>query len=125
MRSAIDLRPELGGKSFAQPEGITVAEIDPETDELATGKCPMHERVAMLTTQVPASECFRHNIYFDVASEQSLAQAAVFQTTQSQTSRKKQNEKSPGKFARLRETQVETHQDGRRVLVNEMRIVTK
>ena len=125
MRSAIDLRPELGGKSFAQPEGITVAEIDPETDELATGKCPMHERVAMLTTQVPASECFRHNIYFDVAIEQSLAQAAVFQTTQSQTSRKKQNEKLPGKFARLRETQVETQQDGRRVLVNEMRIGTK
>src|SRR5437868_3324277 len=125
MKSAIDLRPELGGKSFAQPDGITVAEIDPETDELATGKCPMQERVAMLTTQVPASECFRHNIYFDVASKQSLSQAAVFQTTQSQTSRKKQNEKSPGKFARLRDTQVETQQDGRRVLVNEMRIATK
>src|SRR5260370_36941439 len=25
MKSAIDLRPELGGKSFAQPDGITVA----------------------------------------------------------------------------------------------------
>src|SRR5437764_7049756 len=121
MRSAIDLRPELGGKSFAQPDGITVAEIDPETDELATGKCPMHERVAMLTTQVPPSECFRHNIYFDVANEQQLAQPAVFQATQSQPSRKKQNEKSPGKFARLRDTQVETNRDGRRVLVNEMR----
>src|SRR5207248_2594704 len=57
MKTAIDLRPELGGKSFPQPEGITVAEIDPETNELATGKCPMHERVAMMTTQVPASEC--------------------------------------------------------------------
>src|SRR5207237_4468114 len=57
MKSAVDLRPELGGKSFAQPEGITIAEIDPETDELATGKCPTHERVAMLATQVPASEC--------------------------------------------------------------------
>jgi penicillin-binding protein 1B len=121
MKSAIDLRPELGGKSFAQPEGITVAEIDPETDELATGKCPMHERVAMLTTQAPLSECFRHNIYFDVASEQPPAQAAIFQTTQSEASRKKQNEKSPGKFARLRDTQVETNKDGRRVLVNEMR----
>ena len=121
MKSAIDLRPELGGKSFAQPEGITVAEIDPETEELATGKCPMHERVAMLTTQVPPSECFRHNIYFDVAGEQPLAQPAVFQATQSGGSRKKQTEKSPGKFARLRDTQVETNKDGRRVLVNEMR----
>ena len=121
MKTAIDLRPELGGKSFAQPEGITVAEIDPETDELATGKCPMHERVAMMTTQVPASECFRHNVYFDVATQESLVQPAVFETTQPQTSRKRQNEKSPEKFARLRDTQVETNQDGRRVLVNEMR----
>jgi penicillin-binding protein 1B len=121
MKSAVDMRPELGGKSFAQPEGITVAEIDPETDELATGKCPTHERVAMLTTQVPPSECFRHNIYFDVGSEQPLAQPAVFQATQSGGSRKKQTEKSPGKFARLRDTQVETNRDGRRVLVNEMR----
>ena len=125
MKSAIDLRPELGGKSFAQPEGITVAEIDPETDELATGKCPMHERVAMLTTQVPPSECFRHNLYFDVASEPPLAQPAVFQTIQSQSSRKKQTEKSPGKFPRLRDTQVETNKDGRRVLVNEMRSGTR
>ncbi|HMH44077.1 MAG TPA: PBP1A family penicillin-binding protein [Pyrinomonadaceae bacterium] len=122
MKSAIDFRPELGGKSFAQPGGITVAEIDPETDELATGKCPMHERVAMLTTQLPASECFRHNIYFDFGIEQAPAQTAVFQTTQSQPSRKQQTEKSPGKLARLRDTQVETSRDGRRVLVNEMRI---
>jgi len=121
MKSAVDLRPELGGKSFAQPEGITIAEIDPETDELATGKCPTHERVAMLATQVPASECFRHNIYFDVAVEQSLAQPAVFQTTQSETPRKRQNEKSPGKPTRLGDTQVETNKNGRRVLVNEMR----
>jgi penicillin-binding protein 1B len=121
MKTAVDMRPELGGKSFAQPEGITIAEIDPETDELATGKCPMHERAAMLTTQVPPSECFRHNIYFDVAGEQALTQPAVFQATQSGGSRKKQTEKSPGKFARLRDTQVETNKDGRRVLVNEMR----
>src|SRR5205085_78384 len=121
MKSAIDFRPELGGRSFAQPAGITIAEIDPETDELATGKCPMHERVAMLTTQLPASECFRHNIYFDVGTEQSLAQPAVFRTTQPLPSRKKQNEKSPGDSARLRDTQVETNKDGRRVLVNELR----
>jgi hypothetical protein len=125
MKSAIDLRPELGGKSFAQPDGITVAEIDPETDELATGKCPMHERVAMLTTQVPPSECFRHNIYFDFAGEQPLAQPAVFQTTQAEASRKKQNDGSPGQFARLRDTQVETNKDGRKVLINEMRIGTR
>ncbi|PYS21971.1 MAG: hypothetical protein DMF72_15240 [Acidobacteria bacterium] len=65
MKGAIDFRPELGGTSFDQPEGITIAEVDPDTDELATGKCPMHERVALLTEQAPTSECFRHNVYFD------------------------------------------------------------
>jgi hypothetical protein len=75
----------------------------------------------MLTAQVPASECFRHNIYFDLGVEQPIAQPAVFQTTQSQLSRKKQNEKSPERIARLHATQVETNEDGRRVLVNEMR----
>ncbi|MFN2577714.1 MAG: transglycosylase domain-containing protein [Pyrinomonadaceae bacterium] len=125
MKGAIDLQPELGGKSFAQPNGVTIADIDPETDELATDKCPMHERVALLTMQVPPSECFRHNFYSDVSTEALLAQRAVFQTTQVQSSRQNQTDKSPGKFARLRDTQVETSNNGRRVLVNEMRIMAK
>src|SRR5204863_6560596 len=48
MKAAMDLRPELGGKRFDQPEGITIADIDPETDELASTGCPMHQHVAML-----------------------------------------------------------------------------
>src|SRR5215471_3820704 len=70
MKSAVDLRPELGGRSFDQPDGITIADIDPETDELASGKCPMHERVALLAAQAPKSECFRHNFYFDGRDDQ-------------------------------------------------------
>src|SRR5207253_7524240 len=69
MKNAVDLRPELGGKSFDQPDGISIVEIDPETEELATGKCPTHERVAILTNQAPLSECFRHNIYFDLRND--------------------------------------------------------
>ncbi len=45
MKSAVDFRPELGGKSFDRPDGITIVEIDPETGQLATGLCPLHERV--------------------------------------------------------------------------------
>src|SRR5258705_1194908 len=40
MKSAVDLRPELGGRSFAQPDGITIIDVDPETEELATVLCP-------------------------------------------------------------------------------------
>jgi penicillin-binding protein 1B len=77
MKAAIDARPELGGASFDQPAGVTVADIDPETDELASVKCPMHEQVAILASQAPKSECFRHNFYSDVADERTEYAAAT------------------------------------------------
>src|SRR5947208_4249722 len=55
MKNAVDLRPELGGKSFEQPDGVAIVDIDPQTDELATSKCPMHQRVALLANQAPLS----------------------------------------------------------------------
>src|SRR2546425_8764070 len=71
MKTAVDSRPELGGKSFERPDGVTIVEIDPETDQLATSKCPQHERVALLTSQAPTSECYRHNVYFDLTNSPS------------------------------------------------------
>src|SRR5438270_3219619 len=53
IKNAVDLRPELGGKSFARPAGVTIVEIDPETEELATGLCPQHELVAIASSQAP------------------------------------------------------------------------
>jgi penicillin-binding protein 1B len=125
MKTAVDLRPELGGKSFDQPDGITIAEIDPETDELATGKCPAHEHVALLTGQAPTSECFRHNVYFDLANAPSLVQTSAVLSSESRRPRRKQIEKLPRGPALLRDTQVETNRQGKRVLVNEMRIMTR
>ena len=49
-------------------------------DELATGKCPMHQTVALLTTQAPMSECFRHNVYFDLAAEPAAASKRIRST---------------------------------------------
>jgi penicillin-binding protein 1B len=123
MRAAIDLRPELGGKSFAQPPGITIVEIDPETDALATGKCPMHERVALRLEQAPTSECFRHNIYFNLPGERT--DVAVATTARSEAPRlpKDRPKNSPREFTMLQETRVDTDKRGRRVLVNEMRVV--
>jgi penicillin-binding protein 1B len=121
MKGAVDLRPELGGKSFSQPEGITIAEIDPNTDGLATGKCPTHERVALLTRQAPTSECFRHNIYFDLGDNSSDVVTSA--PTISAAPRASGNRKNPSKeFALLRDTQVDTDKRGRSVLVNEMRL---
>src|SRR5205807_4452017 len=87
MKTAVDFRPELGGRAFAVPDGVTIADIDPATDELATGKCPTHERVAMLTAQAPKSECFKHNVYFSLTNEPALFQTPGLRSSESQQPR--------------------------------------
>jgi penicillin-binding protein 1B len=122
MKAAVDLRPELGGKSFDVPEGITIAEVDTETDELATGKCPTHESVALLSEQAPTSECFRHNFYFDLGEQRSEVAIA------GKSERPEVNKRSAGLPSRLiaaRSTQVVTDTTGRRVLTNEMRSLNR
>ena len=126
MKGAVDLRPELGGRAFDQPEGTTVVEIDPKTDNLATGKCPSHERVAILAMQAPTSECFQHNIYFDVRSESPAAETPVISKAETTRASKNRSRKSfPGELAAMRDTQVSTDKQGRRVLLNEMRVSGK
>jgi penicillin-binding protein 1B len=123
MKSALDLRPEFGGKSFDRPEGITIVEIDPETGQLATGLCPLHQRVAIATTQAPFSECYRHNVYFDLTnSSEPKTETPVL--AKSEMPHPKNRQKYPaGEFALLRDTWVDTDRSGRKVLVNEMRVV--
>ncbi len=124
MKNVVDLRPELGGKSFAQPDGVTIVEIDPETDELATGKCPRHERVAIALAQAPTSECFRHSIYFALPNDAPGGQGEVPTVAKSEAPRLPRNRPkvSPGEFALLRDTRIETDKRGRSVLVNDMRV---
>jgi penicillin-binding protein 1B len=121
VKNAVDLRPELGGKSFAQPDGVTIVEIDPETDELATGNCPQHELIAIASAQAPRSECFRHSIYFASPDE---AKQEVITLARSETPRstKPPRNYSSEEFARLRDTRTETDKRGRSVLVNEMKV---
>jgi penicillin-binding protein 1B len=121
MKNVVDLRPELGGKSFAQPAGVTIVEIDPETDELATGLCPQHERVAIASAQAPTAECFRHSIYFALPHDpkEELPALARSETPRSTKSRPKS---SPGELALLRDTRIETDKRGRSVLVNELKV---
>lgn len=127
MKGAVDLRPELGGKSFAQPDGITIADIDPETNELATGKCPQHERVAIASSQAPFSECYRHNVYFNLPDSESEPAVDISALAKSKTDSRRWPKGSDSnqlaiESADLRSTRVETNPRGRPVLVNEMRI---
>jgi penicillin-binding protein 1B len=121
MKTAIDLRPELGSKSFEQPEGITTLDIDPETDEIASYKCPMHERVAMLLSQAPKSECFRHNFYFDGGDATDL-QARSVNPPPASPARKRERSDGRLQLSLYPDTQTEKDKRGRSVLVNEMRV---
>jgi len=122
MKSAVDLRPELGGKSFAKPDGVTIVEIDPESEELATGKCPQHERVAIASAQAPTSECFRHSIYFALPDNEPREEAPVVARLDTPRATKPRQKYSSKEFALLRDTRIEKDQRGRSVLVNEMRV---
>jgi penicillin-binding protein 1B len=122
MKGAVDLRPEFGGKSFAQPDGITIVEIDPETEELATGKCPQHETVAIATAQAPTSECFRHSIYFALPNDQSSGPNPTVAKAEIPRAMNNRPKDSPREFALLRDTRVDVDKSGKRVLVNEIRV---
>jgi penicillin-binding protein 1B len=122
MKAAIDLRPELGGKFFDQPAGITIVDVDPESEELATRSCPSHERVAILSSQAPNSECFRHSIYFALPVESASDNGPYLATSRALLHWNRQKYSS-GDTAVMGNTRVDTDRQGRKVLVNEMRVV--
>jgi len=117
MKAVTDLRPELGGKFFAQPDDVNIVEVDPDTDQLATGVCPQHERVAILAAQAPSTECYRHNIYF-IRDDEPAPGSLI-------TRREPPSTNSSQSLAARADTTVETDSNGRRTLVNELRVVTR
>ena len=46
--------------SFHAPAGVTFADVDPDTGELATRKCPRRLREAFLTGSEPTLPCLQH-----------------------------------------------------------------
>lgn len=118
MKAAVDLKPELGGKSFAQPEDVAIVDVDPDSSQLTMGACPQHQRVAILISQQPTSECFRHSPSFDFAESYETAEPLL-----TRNERRFVHPARPPdeKFTSPGETRVDTDASGRRVLVNEMR----
>jgi penicillin-binding protein 1B len=60
VNSAVQLRPELGGRNFECPEGIKFVEIDSENGLLSTLGCPARELIAVSEALAPNADCFRH-----------------------------------------------------------------
>lgn len=62
MKQALDLRPELGGESFAMPGGIVVANIDPRTGCLASSESSESRQEIFIAGTEPLSPCFEETV---------------------------------------------------------------
>ena len=60
IKSAVELKPELGGRNFDCPEGIKFVEIDADQGSLSTLSCPHRELIAITEGLAPHVECFLH-----------------------------------------------------------------
>jgi penicillin-binding protein 1B len=60
VRGAVELKPELGGRNFACPEGIKFVEIDADNGSLSTLSCPHRELIAVTERLAPNVECMLH-----------------------------------------------------------------
>jgi len=118
MKAAVDARPELGGRSFDQPEGISFVEVDPETNQLATGVCPQHERVAVLASEAAISECYRHNVYSDSGNDAPIDDTMNVAKVERP---RLPNRRQTLELNHFKDTRIDVDRYGRRTLVNEMK----
>jgi penicillin-binding protein 1B len=75
MNAAVELKPELGGRTFECPEGIKFVEIDAETGSLSTLSCPRRELIAVTERLAPHGECFLHGNLPESIGVESVAQS--------------------------------------------------
>ncbi len=122
VNGALQLRPELGGKSFACPEGIKFVEIDTEDGLISTLSCPSRELIAVTESLAPNAECFKHSSVPPGVENEPVQALASHKSRPAAVSRP---EMEPGSLLRQAApwgaTRVEVDQRGRRTLVNAMR----
>lgn len=138
VKSAVELRPDLGGAEFERPAGITHVEIDPETGMLAGEFCPQRERIAITGALAPSFECYTHSPAAGLLASNDDAEvydSAIAQTNsaaisaqESSSSRRMPALPTPARSAEnletpaLQRTRVETNSSGRSALVTDVRI---
>jgi membrane carboxypeptidase/penicillin-binding protein len=121
MNGAVALRPELGGRTFACPEGIKFVEIDNDTGLLSTLSCRNRELIAVTNALAPNAECYEHgNLRETLEANQNGAPAMNDSSAQAARRRSKEIT-NPNKYSSLMTTRVDVDARGRRTLVNEMR----
>ncbi len=121
MNGAVALRPELGGRTFACPEGIKFVEIDNDTGLLSTLSCPNRELIAVTNALAPNAECYKHGNFRETPEANQNGALAMNDSSAQATRRRKKEITNPNKYSPLMTTRVDVDARGRRTLVNEMR----
>jgi penicillin-binding protein 1B len=93
MKQALDLRPELGGDSFARPGGLVTVEIDPATGCLASPDSPARIQEVFLAGTEPSSSCTQEVIAETAPDETSdIQEPQDLSTSETETGSRDQDE---------------------------------
>jgi penicillin-binding protein 1B len=127
VRGAVELRPELGGQAFERPAGITTIEIDPETGLRVTPSCPQRERIAVASSFVTTTECYKHrgemyDLMAEAVDQQFYEETATTAARRHPAPPRVLTSEEIKELPRSRTTRVETNAQGRRILTNEVRV---
>jgi penicillin-binding protein 1B len=123
VNGAVELRPELGGRTFECPEGIKFVEIDTDSGLLSTLSCPHRELIAVTDRLAPNLECYHHgNLPESNQRSEAATQSVSAASLLAQQRRPPLQENFLSRdFETLKLTRVDVNARGGRTLVNDMR----
>jgi membrane carboxypeptidase/penicillin-binding protein len=119
MKSAVALRPELGGRTFECPEGIKFVETDADTGFLSTLACPHRELVAITDRLAPNFECYSHGNAPTRLPGIDVSETPDEGVTVAQNARARATKILPQNH--FSNTVTDSDANGRRILINSMR----
>jgi penicillin-binding protein 1B len=123
MKTAVELRPDLGGRNFECPEGIKFVEIDADNGSISTLTCPHRELIAVTERLAPTVECLLHGNLPDsigVGTDQ-VAESESDDEILTQHSRSLSRSSPENSSAIFNTTRVDVDARGRRTLMNDLK----
>ena len=123
IKGAVELKPELGGRSFECPEGIRFVEIDSDDGSLSTLSCPHRELIAVTDRLAPNIECFVHgNLPTAIEGPENNSQSGESMTVAHHRAPAKLKRLIlPATWLRFGSTRTDVDRKGKRTLVNDLR----
>ncbi|MGH9966878.1 MAG: transglycosylase domain-containing protein [Pyrinomonadaceae bacterium] len=122
VRSAVALRPDLGGRAFECPEGIKFIEIDSDSGLLSTLSCPHRQLIAITDRLAPNLECYSHgNLPEPIDSLEETTEPFSERASVAQGKPAPRRSLVSMDLRPVKSTRIDVDSRGRQTLVNDMR----